>query len=296
MPRLSVIICIYDMPREAPRTILSAARPYQKGVRADDYEVIVVDNGSKRKLSERDRLALPPEVVLVAAPDPKPSPVFAINWAAREVATGDRLLFAIDGARLFSDRLYESVLAVLDERADAFVYTLAWHLGPKAQMISTREGYDENVEDRLIAASGWPQDPDALWDVAAFAGSSAPGFFGKISESNAFALSRRAFDEFGGYDERFVSSGGGLTNLELFARYTTRPNAYNVCLLSEGTFHQTHGGVATSGKIGFDVFASEYRAIFDCDYQAPAYSTVYRGAIRPKARRFASAAVGFGLK
>lgn len=37
-PRLLVSVCVYDMPREALRTILSAAAPYQKDVAEDGYD------------------------------------------------------------------------------------------------------------------------------------------------------------------------------------------------------------------------------------------------------------------
>jgi hypothetical protein len=269
--RLSVIICVYNMPRAAPRTILSAGLPYQKDVTPADYEVIVVDNGSGRRLSSDDLQAVPVGVRIIDMPDPRPSPVFALNWAARNLATGDILLFAIDGARIFSDRLYAATLAAHDLVGDAFVYTLGWHIGPKVQMQSVEEGYDEAEEDRLIEQCGWPHRPAGLYEISVFAGSSHAGFFGPITESNAFSVPRSLFERIGGFDERFTSPGGGLANLEIFRRYVCREGARNVCLLSEGSFHQTHGGVATSGKIKFDAFNAEHRQIFGRDYLSPAY-------------------------
>ncbi len=283
---LSVIVCTYDMPREAPRTILSSGVPYQKDVEVGDYEVIVVDNGSERRLPAAARAQLPPGVSFVEAPDPRPSPASAMNWAARELARGDILMFAIDGARIFSDRLYATALSAHAFVDGAFVYTLGWHLGPKVQKMSVAEGYDATTEDRLLAESGWPERPGALYDISVLASSSARGFFGPISESSAFSVPRNVFERFGGYDERYVSPGGGLCNLEIFARYVTRPGARNVCLLSEGTFHQTHGGIATSGKLGWDDFQSEHREIFGRKYKRPAYKRLYFGAVRPEASRF----------
>lgn len=284
--RLSVIICVYNMPREAPRTILSAGLPYQKDVTAADYEVIVVDNGSERRLSPNYLQTVPAGVRIIDMPDARPSPVFALNWAARNLATGDILLFAIDGARIFSDRLYAAALAAHDLVGDAFVYTLGWHIGPKLQSQSIEEGYDEAEEDRLIAQCGWPHRPAGLYEISVFAGSSLPGFFGRIAESNAFSVPRSLFERIGGFDERFRLPGGGLANLEIFSRYVCRDGARNVCLLSEGSFHQTHGGVATSGKIKFDAFNVEHRQILGRDYRPPVYDALYYGQIRPEAVQF----------
>lgn len=279
------------MQREAPRTLLSAGLPYQQGICESDYEVIAVENGSNRPLSAATRRALPVGVRIVDMPEPQPSPVFAMNWAARNVARADTVLFAIDGARIFSDRLYAEMLAAHALVEDAFVYTLGWHLGPKVQMISTGEGYNEEVEDRLIASSGWPKKADALYEVSVYAGSSQAGVFAPVAESNAFSVRRDLLDRIGGYDERFLSPGGGLSNLELFARYATRTNARNVCLLSEGTFHQTHGGIATSGRVPWQKFQDEHTEIFTRPYELPVYERLYYGSVRPKAARFLHAAI-----
>jgi glycosyltransferase involved in cell wall biosynthesis len=285
-PLLSVIVCVYDMAREAPRTIVSAAAPYQQGVTEGDYEVLVVDNGSPRPLAESIEDELPAGVRLVEMPEPQPSPVFAMNWAAREVARGDVLLFAIDGARIFTDRLYERTLAAQAAVPDALVYTHSWHLGPKRQMESVHEGYNQEVEDALIAGSGWPEDRSALFDVSVFAGSSHRGFFAPAGESTAFSVPRTLWEAVGGYDERFTSPGGGLANMELFGRYVTRPDARTVCLLSEGTFHQVHGGIATSGASGPAQFAAEYEAIFGHTHSVPDYDPLYLGPLRPEQQRF----------
>src|SRR5262245_52739259 len=160
------------MPREAPRTILSAAVPYQKDVSPDDYEVLVVDNGSTRPLPPEVVADLPAGVRLLQMPNPTHSPAPAMNWAASQ-AKGELIMFAIDGARIFSDRLYASALAAHDQVDDALVYSMSFHLGSKVQMISTQEGYDQAAEDELIAGSGWPERPEAIFDISVFAGSSS---------------------------------------------------------------------------------------------------------------------------
>ena len=99
-------------------------------------------------------------------------------------------------------------------------------------------------------------------------------------------MRKELFERIGGYDERFTSPGAGFANLELFHRYTTRPNARNVCLLSEGTFHQVHGGIATSGRVKADVFEAEYQGIFGRPYARPDYEALYFGRVRPGAGKF----------
>lgn len=49
-PALSLVVVVYDMTREAPRTLRSLATPYQRGISPQDYEVIVMDNGSPQPL------------------------------------------------------------------------------------------------------------------------------------------------------------------------------------------------------------------------------------------------------
>ena len=48
-PGVSVIVVVFNIPREAPRTLYSLSAEYQRDIAADDYEVIVVDDGSTRR-------------------------------------------------------------------------------------------------------------------------------------------------------------------------------------------------------------------------------------------------------
>jgi hypothetical protein len=45
-PKLSVVVIVYNIRREVPRTLLSLSASYQRDIAPGDYEVIVVDNGS----------------------------------------------------------------------------------------------------------------------------------------------------------------------------------------------------------------------------------------------------------
>ena len=90
--------------------------------------------------------------------------------------------------------------------------------------------------------------------------------------------------ELGGYDERFVTPGGGLVNQDAYRRACALPDCQLVVLLGEGTFHQVHGGVATNAeRPPLELFAQEYRAIRGGDYARPGNTAWYFGQVGPDA-------------
>jgi hypothetical protein len=52
---LSVVVVVHNMAREAPRTLFSLSATYQRNIGPEEYEVIVIDNGSTPPL---DRVAI----------------------------------------------------------------------------------------------------------------------------------------------------------------------------------------------------------------------------------------------
>ena len=283
---LSLIVCIYNMPREAVRTILSALPPYQKNVDGTEYEVIIVDNGSSQPVDADFLNKLPPTTRYLPYPGKSASPVKALNWAAKHIAKGNRILFCIDGARILSDGLVAACLKYASFHEQAFVYTLGWHLGPDVHMRSAETGYSQEVEDKLLDNIDWYNHPEGLFEISTLAGSSKHGFFSAIRESNAFVISRQLLDRIGYYNENFSSPGGGMANLELFSRYVTTAGVTPICLLGEGTFHQFHDGIATAGKIDREKINEEYIRATGKPYQAPRYSTMFAGTIRKGAHKF----------
>lgn len=276
---LSVIICIYNMNVEIVHTLTSALPPYQKGVN-NNIEILIVDNGSTDPPERAFLKTLPSNVRYLKYPNKKISPVFAINWAAKNHARGTNLMLCIDGARIFSDTIFASTLTVLDKIPEAFVYSIGYHIGKDKHYILSRKGYTiENFRDEFKSIR-WLDNPRSLYNNSVLAGSSSNGGWAPIQESNAFAFSREKFNCLGGYDERFESSGGGLCNLEIFERYTQDTEIINVCLIGEGTFHQFHGGAATSEKVPRKVFDNEYESIFGQTYVPKDYFRLYFG--RPK--------------
>ncbi|MEX0343971.1 MAG: glycosyltransferase family 2 protein, partial [Rhizobiaceae bacterium] len=116
--RLSILVVVYDMQREAPRTIASMLPPYQKSVSVTDYEILILDNGSKQPLPKAYIAGLPANVRYLPVPDPSGSPGNALNWGARQ-ARAEKLMFCIDGARILSNGLVSSAIDNLDRFPDA---------------------------------------------------------------------------------------------------------------------------------------------------------------------------------
>ena len=283
---LTIIVVFHDMPREAVRTLFTLSASYQRQVDAEDYEVIAVDAGSRPALDETVVAAQGPRFRLLRAAR-NPSPVAAVNAAARE-GRGAAIAVCIDGARMLSPGVVRGLLDGLRLFPDPVVATLAWHLGPKVQNESILEGYCQAVEDRLLETVDWRRDGYELFRISTLAASSAGGWFRPISESNCLAVPRAAWDALGGLDERFVSPGGGLVNLDFYRRACDRAGEL-VTLLGEGTFHQVHGGVATN--VPWDRhpaadFAAEYHAIRGMPFAPPGRPAVFLGGMPPQALPF----------
>lgn len=280
-PRLSLVIIAFDMPRELPRTLRSLSPAMQQGVEAAEYEVIVLDNGSRRPFDAAACRAWLPDLRVLEVPDPGPSPVPAINLGLA-LARGDLIGVWIDGARLASPGILRGALEAWRLHPRPVVGTASFHLGEELQHLAMRRGYDQAAEDALLASVGWTRDGYRLFEIACFAGSSAQGWLAPLAESNSLFLTRRQWDELGGYDPGFRMPGGGLANLDTWRRACLAPDVQVVILLGEGTFHQIHGGIATNtNRPMFSTFEQEYRALRGEPYREPEVSPLFLGRLHP---------------
>lgn len=243
--KLTILVNFYNMRREAARTLHTLSTRYQAGVSSADYEVIAIDNGSTAPLDEDLVAAQGPHFFYRRFASSSPSPCAAINEAARQ-SRGTSLMVCIDGARMLTPGVVRFALGALDLHPHPFVYTLGMHLGHRPQNELIDEGYDQAVEDRLLATIPWQDEGYRLFDIGSLALSSGHGYFSTLSESNCFGLRRADFEALGGLDVAFQSPGGGLANLDFFNRVHERPDIQPVMLLGEASFHQFHGGVATN--------------------------------------------------
>jgi glycosyltransferase involved in cell wall biosynthesis len=275
---LSVVVVTYDMARELPRTLHSLSPAYQQGIAATDYEVVVVDNGSPQPVDPAVVAAFPGRI-RVERLDPAPSsPARAANLGL-SLAGGALVGLLIDGARMASPGLLAHARLAARLAARPVVATLAWHLGPGLHMDAAETGHDRAAEDELLAAIGWETDGYRLFGISTLAASSRPGWFGPLGESNALFLPRELWAELSGLDERFVIPGGGRVNHDLYRRACGLADARLVVLLGEGTFHQTHGGAATSGRYAKADADAEYEALRGEPFARPVNEALYLGAV-----------------
>ncbi len=267
--RLSIVVIGFDMKRELPRTVLSLLPPYQRGVRQDEVEIIVVDNGSAEPVC-RDWFPPDADIRVVRVEGGGVSPCRAINEGAR-LARADHIAVVIDGARMASPGLVNTALTAAGIHPRSFVATLGFHLGPKVQQVSVTEGYTRDIEDGLLASIDWPSDGYRLFEVCALGGSYIYGVLKPPSETTFFVMKTSTFHEIGGYDERFAELGGGLASFDFFRRALLVAGEGFVMLAGEGTFHQLHYGATTqAGGIGrkregelslWDIYVREYEQI-----------------------------------
>lgn len=295
IPRISVILAARNMQRELPRTLHTLTAAYQSGVEESDYEVILADCGSSFPFELETERISGKNVKLLRFAD-LPSPARAINQAVNR-SSAEIVMICIDGARMLSPGILRFTLEAFKSHENPIVATLAWHLGPKMQMVSMLEGYDQAAEDLLLATVDWQMNGYELFRISALAGSSSQGWFMPICESNCIAVRRESFEKLGGFDERFQTPGGGFVNLDFYKRACEEIGNL-VLLLGEGTFHQFHGGAATNIPLlhpDRKQFKQEYRALKGQDYFAPLTPPTYLGAVPRQALPFLADSVSVAL-
>jgi len=286
--KLSIIVIFYNMRREAPRTLFSVSSDYQKGIEDIEYEVIAVDNSSVERLPENISATFGTNFSQMYMTSEHPSPCRTINKAV-EKAKGEYVMVCIDGARILSPGIIHKSMSVANLYQHPFIYTIGMHLGAKLQNLSMLEGYNQEREDALLATVDWRNNGYELFNISSIAASCRKGFFSSVSESNCFVMRRDDYIAMNGFNEAFISPGGGFCNLDFFKRAHESPGMTAVNLLGEATFHQFHGGVATNvipDRHPFQQMNEEYKSIYGEFCSQREYSPVYFGDLVEQARRF----------
>jgi glycosyltransferase involved in cell wall biosynthesis len=279
-PTISVVVVVYDMAREFPRTLRSLSPGHQRGLAADDYEVIVVDNGSPQPVDPALVAGFEGRLRVERIDPAPPSPARAANHGLG-LADGDLVGLIVDGARLASPGLLAEACRAASLAPRPLITAPAFHLGPVRHMEAAAAGYDQEAEDRLLARTPWEADGYRLFGVSTPAGSWGRGLFGPAGESSSLFCPRLIWDELGGLDERFALPGGGLVNHDLYRRACGLEDVELIVLLGEGTFHQHHGGAGTSRRYAWDEMHAEYQAITGVSHRPPAKTPLYVGRVPP---------------
>lgn len=276
--RISVILVAYNMAREVPRTIFTL-RPENQGLDASDYEVILIDNGSKCSYDETELRKICPNLKFHRYESKAPSPVEALNYGLK-IAKGEIICACIDAARMASPGLLRAGLAACEADERAVVGALSFHLGHEAQNASVLKGYNQTVEDELLKTVDWESDGYKLFGISSFDPSSRFGLYNMPAETNALFMRRKAWEKCGGFDVRFVGRGGGLVNLDIWRRVCEDQENVIVLLVGEGTFHQFHGGVATNAVVdAWGELHTEYVNIRGYEFKVPDRTPFLYGAI-----------------
>lgn len=285
---LAVVVVAYNMRREAARTLHSLSRSYQRGIDELDYEVIVVENGSRpeERLGEELVRSFGPQFRYIdLGEDASPSPAAALN---RGIAASDASAVAlmIDGAHLLTPGVLHFGMLALSTYAPAVAVTKQWYLGPGQQPQTVAAGYDKEIEDRLFAQIDWPSDGYRLFEIGHFIGNR--DWFDGDWESNCIFVPRSLIEQAGGMDESFTAPGGGFVNLDFFERMIGTPGVTLVTILGEGSFHQLHGGTTTNEVEPDGLIRSyddHYEELRGRRFQVPPQQTHFIGSMTPAARR-----------
>jgi Glycosyl transferase family 2 len=284
-PALSIVVVAYGMTRELPRTLRSLSVPYQRDVDANHFEIIVVDNGSPSPIRLEPTHGSGPEITLHRLDPAPPSPARAAN-AGIALARGDVIGLIVDGARMASPGLLDGARLGARLAARPIVTAPAWHLGPALHTHAEAVGYDQDVEDRLLDATGWEEDGYQLFSVATPAASSRRGLFGPMGESSSLFMPRALWNELGGLDERFALPGGGLVNHDLYRRACLLDDVQLVAIIGEGTFHQIHGGAATSSLVTTEQMRTDYEMIRGEAHRPPPNEPLFVGRVPAQYRAY----------
>jgi len=243
-PKLSIVVIVHNMPRQAMNTLYSFSVPYQQNISVDDYEVIVVENKSKHLLHKNDVLSLGSNFHYFLHDEPGVSPVPAVNFAFTQ-AHGEFIGLSIDGARMVTPRVVEYALLAFQFTRQALVMVPGYHLGEQDQKFHLDTGHSEEKEIATLRDLNWHENGYRLFQFSAWSSSNQRGYFQPMQECSCVFASAKHFDKIGRADPRFTLPGGGSINLHIYRRLGMLPESKLFVLPGEGSFHQFHGGVTT---------------------------------------------------
>lgn len=297
-PLLSIIVIVYDMPRQALNTLVSLSPDYQQGVQVGDYEVIVVENRSRRNMDVEAIGALPGNFRYFLRDESGVSPAAAINFAFTQ-AQGAFIGLMIDGARMVSPGVVQYALMARRMTSEAMVVVPGYHLGEHEQQFHLSRGYSEQHEQRLLEGIDWRRNGYRLFEISCLSGANPNGVFHPFMECNCLFLDAEVFRDIGQADERFNLPGGGALNLYIYRQTAMHPRTRSFMLPGEGSFHQLHGGVTTSEVAERETILNRQREqlteLLGEPFRSPTVEPILLGKVRGSALRYLKHSVERGL-
>jgi len=296
-PLLSIIVIAYDMPRQALNTLTSLSPGYQEGVSADDYEVILVENRSRRNMDATAIAALPGNFRYFLRDELGVSPAAAINFGFAQ-ACGKFIGLMIDGARMVTPGVVRYALMAFRASEDAMVVVPGYHLGENEQQFHLTYGHSEEKEQALLNEIDWQHNGYCLFDISNLSEANRRGVFHPFMECNCLFFSADVFRDIGQADERFNLPGGGALNLYIYRHIALHSRTEAFVLAGEGSFHQLHGGVTTSESEGREHILERQSAqlteLLGYSFTSPKIEPVLLGKIRHPAMRYLALSVERG--
>lgn len=298
--KLSVLVIVYNMRRQAMNTITSLSARYQQNVREGDYEIVVVENGSAQELVEQDVLALGNNIRYFHRTETSASPCRAVNFGLQQ-CRGRSIGLMIDGARMVTPRVLEYALLAQHADADSLLAVPGYNLGPVEHQFHQEAGYNEHVEQQLLEQVRWQHNGYRLFDIANISGANDKGIFHPLLECNCMFSSAKNFERIGGANEAFDLPGGGSINLHMFRQLGMLKQArlYFVAP-GEGSFHQFHGGITTRQASDREEVLESHRkqlhSYWEGGFHAMRREPLLLGAIGSHAQKFLHYSAEMGKK
>jgi len=248
MPKISILVIVFDMHRQAMNTLYSLSARYQKNVIEEDYEVVVIENFSSHTLDPEEIKKIIPNSRYFLRNEKSVSPVHAINFGFQQCRS-PMIGLMIDGARMLSPRVLEYALMAKCIDKNALIAVPGYNLGPAEHQLAHQHQYDESMEIQQLEKIAWEENGYRLFDISSIGGANPTGVINPLLESNCLFASRSCFEKIGWADTEFSYPGGGSLNLHIFRSLGMLTEAQNYFILAgEGSFHQLHGGVTTQHR------------------------------------------------
>ncbi len=233
------------MSAQLEKTLQTLAPDFQRGVTANDYEVIVVENSSGDNLPAETLAKLPDNFHYLLRDETAVSPVYAINEAFA-MSRAPYICLMIDGARMVSPGIIYNALMAYSISEDALVAVPGYHLGHEEQHLVQGDLNQAEAEIELLASVDWQNNGYELFNISTFSGANTHGYLHPLMECNCMFASAKNYAAIGYADTQFQLHGGGSINLHMYRGLGMLSGTQLFVLPGEGSFHQFHGGVTTS--------------------------------------------------